>query len=281
MPAGPTGYRTQSGISDRSIRDQAIIPRHLHADLLEAKYFRGVWPSHQPLLHAGDGYSDPTGTDTNENVCVFPGVPPLSALYYINGTQTILGPVHDTANGWLEIGLDSAAAEGTEYVLGGSNDANNPLANVVGTDPAMLIKATLQFETQANVAEMAVGFRKAEAFQAAIDNYDEMACLNVQYDTDDAYVRIETILNGGGTTTIETGETVAAGADVSLEVWLMGNAVRFFVDGTQYKSTFEFDDDEVVVPFIHWLQVTGGSELRMKALEVGSLWHLKKDINRR
>ncbi len=281
MPAGPTGPRTDPGISSNSIRREAILARHIQADLYNARYFKGVWPSHQPLLHAGNGYSAPTGTDTNENVAVFPGPFPLSALYYINGTQTILGPVHDPAAGWLEIGLDSAAGEGVEYVLGGSVDANNPLANVVGSEPAMILKATLQAETVENIAELALGFRKAAAFAAAIDDYTDMAVLNVQYDTTAAFVRIETILNNAATGTVETGLELDDDTDIVLEAWLMGRSLRFFVDGVQFKSTFQFDEGDSVLPFIHWLQVTGGSELRMKALEVGPLWQLKKDINRR
>jgi hypothetical protein len=71
MPAGPTGARTQSGISDRSIRDQAIVPRHLHDDLYAGKFFKGSWPDlGQPLCHAGDGYSDPTAADGDESVAV-------------------------------------------------------------------------------------------------------------------------------------------------------------------------------------------------------------------
>jgi hypothetical protein len=281
MPAGPTGPRTESGISSNSIRREAILARHIQADLYAARYFKGVWPSHQPLLHAGDGYTVPTGTDTQTAVAVFPGPFPLSALYYFNGTQTIKGPVHDPANGWLEIGLDSALGEGVEYVFGGSLDANNPLANVVGSEPGMILKATLQPQTVANIAEMALGFRKAAAFAAAIDNYTDMAVLNVQYDTTAAFVRIETILNNATTVTVETGLELADATDIVLEVWLMGRKVRLFVNGVEFKSTFQFDLGDSVIPFLHWLQVTGGSELRMKALEVGPLWHLKKDINRR
>lgn len=277
MPSGPAGPRTQSGISPNSIRDQAIIPRHIHDDLKWNQYAKFLFPGPQPLLHAGNGYGAPTGSDTDENVAVIPGFPPLELAYYVNGAATVLGPAVDLTNGYLVASLDGAASEGVEYVPGGAVTAHNPLATVVGTDKPMFLRLKVALETVANVAEFGVGFRKAEAFQAGIDNYDEMAAFNVQAGD----VEIHTILNGADTVEVDTGDDMADGVARTLEVWLMGRTLRFFVDGAQYKSTFQFDSGEVVIPFIHVLNGGGASDMRWYELEIGRLWHLKKDINRR
>jgi hypothetical protein len=198
--------------------------------------------------------------------------------YHAIVTQTALAPSVDEANGYLIASLDGAAGDGVEYVPGGIT-ANSPFATTVAAAASYpkIIKCRMAAETVANVADMAVGFRKAEAFQAVIANYDEGAYLDMQAGN----VEIHTILNGTPNAQVDTGEDMVDAVFRTLEVWLMGNTVRFFVDGTQYKHTFEFDDDEVVVPFLHTLGVTGASEWRITDLTVGSLWHLKKDINRR
>ena len=279
MPAGPTGPRTESGISSDSIRTQAIIARHLHDDLYAGKFFKGSWPAlGQPLCQAGDGYSDPTAADGDESVAVVPGALPLWMAYHAIVTQTALAPSVDEANGYLIATLDGAAGDGIEYVPGGIT-ANSPFATVVKADASYpkIIKCRMAAETVANVADMAIGFRKAEPFQAVVANYDEGAYLNMQLGD----VEIHTILNGTPNLEVDTGEDMTDAAFVTAEVWLMGKTLRFFVNGTQYKHTFEFDDDEVVVPFLHTLGVTGSSEWRWTDLTVGPLWHLKKDINRR
>ena len=101
----------------------------------------------------------------------------MQLAYHVIVLQTALAPAVDEANGYLIATLDGGAGDGVEYVPGGIT-ANSPFANVVGTGAAAYIKARLAAETVANVAELALGFRKAEAFQAAIDNYDEMAAFN-------------------------------------------------------------------------------------------------------
>jgi hypothetical protein len=55
--------------------------------------------------------------------------------------------------------------------------------------------------------DCAIGWRKAEAYQAAIDSYDEMAAINVIAGA----IKIETILNNGTTATTDTTDTIADG----------------------------------------------------------------------
>ena len=278
MPAGPVGPRTQSGISDRSIRDQAIVPRHLHADLFAGKYFKQNWPSVAPTASGVNGYAAPAGTTGATNFAHLRGLAPMTAAYHIKGAgQTILAPFEVAAG--LDAGLDQTLAEGVEYVFGDKLIAANPFSTTIEAQASYpkILRLRLSASVVANAAECAIGFRKAEAFQANFDDYDELAALNMQV----GVVNIETILNGVGPATVDTGETMANAVARTLEVWLMGRELRFFVDGVQFKSTFNFDVGEVVVPFMFWLQVTGGAQLIWEELEVGALWHLKKDINRR
>ena|GEM_PF-2538086 len=245
----------------------------LHDGFYRGQYFKFVFPSAAPRCHDGDGFSDPTGTGGDENVAAFPN---LDVLYHMIGTQTLLAPTMDYAQDCLLAGLDKTAADGVEYLLGGGLTNGNPLAHTVGAGVAKFLRVKFFAETVANAAEAAVGFRKAEAFQAAIDDYDEAAFLNLQ----GGDVNIETILNGGGTVTTDTGVDVADGVDVELEVRVDkdGN-VTFYVNGTKYNASaaFAFDDAEVVLPFIHWLQVTGGSDFGIKEIEGGALAAVRKD----
>jgi hypothetical protein len=77
---------------------------------------------------------------------------------------------------------------------------------------------------------------------------------------------------------VDTGINVADDEIVEFEVWVRNNGkVRFFVNGSVVGPPFQFDTTDPIVPFFHWLQVTGGSVLAWYELEVGRLWHVRKD----
>lgn len=269
----------RGGVSFLSQGNGSVAGIVLNDAFYEGRYAQFKFPSAAPRCHDGDGFSDPTGSGGDENVASFPQG--LDLGYHMIGTQTILAPTMDFAQGAL-MGLDKTLADGVEYVPGVGLTALNPLAKTVGAGLAHFFKCKFFFETDANVAECALGFRKAEAYQALIDGYDEMACLNVQYDTTDAFIRTETILNGDPTVTVETGLTMVDGVAREFEVRVTtGGVATFYVDGVKVGSSFTFDDGEVIVPFFHWLQVTGGSDLVWTEMSVGDLWHVRKDINRR
>ena len=115
---------------------------------------------------------------------------------------------------------------------------------------------------------MAFGFRKVEAFQAAIDNYDEMACMNVI----SGDIKTETIINNA--TTVTTDLTApssgdwADGAIHTLEVKVSSaGAVTYTLDDTAPTGAvaYSFDDGEVVTPFFYYLNdsnVAGAVVLR-------------------
>jgi hypothetical protein len=268
----------RGGVSFVSQGDGSVAGVVLHDDQLQGGYFNLLFPSAAPRCHNGDGFSDPTGTAGDENVADFGQV---EAVYHIIGTQTILAPTIDrsaTGTGPL-VHMDEAAGDGVEYVFGsGLALANNPQAMAVGTGPGRFLKMVMAAGTVANVAELAVGFRKAADFAALIDDYTDLACLNLQYDTDAAYVRVETILNDGATATTEAGVTIADAEAFTFEVRVRADGkVSFFVNGVKVGHTFTFDDGDAILPFVHFLQVTGGCSLGWTQAEGGALWHVRKD----
>lgn len=265
----------RGGVSFLSQGNGSVAGIVLNDDVYKGRFGQFNFPSQAPICHSGDGYSDPTGVAGDENVASLGQQ--LDLAYHIIGTQTLLAPTMDFAQGFL-VGLDKTAADGVEYLLGAGLTALNPLALTVGAGQARFLKCKFLVETVANAAECALGFRKAEAFQAAIDDYDELGCLNMQ----GGDVLIETILNGAATGTVDTGEDMADGVARTLEVRVSGLGVAtFYVDGFRVGPSFAFDSGEVVLPFFHWLQVTGGSDLVWVELSYGELWHVRKDVGRR
>jgi hypothetical protein len=209
------------------------------------------------LAHAA-----PTGAAGDENVMMYPEG---SLEWHVLGTQTLLAflPV---ATG-LDISQDDTSADGTEICAGIL--ASNRLAFTVGTDAAFYAKMRFDITTVAGTDDCAFGFRKAEAYQANLDDYDEMACLNVIAGT----ITIETILNGGTTTTTSTTDTWADAETHELEVRVSAaGVVTYKIDGRSPTTTaaFTFDDGEVVVPFLYILNnATTYDAAVLKSFECG------------
>ena len=168
--------------------------------------------------------------------------------YHILGTQTIPAPVR-TSTG-LNIGMDQTNNDGIELTQGIL--ANSRQAFVVGTSEPFFLKVNFTIPDVSGTDDCAVGFRKAEAYQGNIDDYDEMACLNVI----SGNIKIETILNGGATTTTDTTDDWADGETHTLEVYIDSNgAATYKIDGVAPSTTaaFSFDSDETVIPFMYFL----------------------------
>jgi hypothetical protein len=222
-----------------------------------------------PIFEDQDGIGDPTGATGDVNIMK---TERASYEYEIKGAgQTILAPVF-TAAGSLDIALDQAADEGVEITQGIT--ARSRAAYVVGTD-AFYMRCTLDIEDVSGTDDCAIGFRKAEAYQVNIDDYDEMAVLNVI----SGNITSETILNGGGTTATDSGEDWGDTEEHTLEVRVdIGGYVSFWLDGAQLtaaESGFQFDSGEVLVPFLFFLN-TGdfAGEVLLHRWEVG-VWQAR------
>ena len=115
--------------------------------------------------------------------------------------------------------------------------------------------------------DCAFGFRKVEAHQAYLDDYDEMAAWNII----SGDISLETILNGGGTTTHEVtnggGDSAGNWADAGVHTLKVSvdkaGAVTYTIDGVAPTAsttlTFSFDDGEVVTPFGYHLHAAAST----------------------
>lgn len=189
-----------------------------------------------------------TGTGGDENAMIIDGE---AFEYHILGTQTIVSPVSH-ADG-LNIGMDQTDNDGVEVSQGITNGSKS--AFTVGTSAAFYAKCSFSIADVSGTDDCAFGFRKAEAYQAAIDNYDEMACLNVI----SGNITIETILNNGATSSTDTTDDWADGEEHTLEVYVSAaGVVTFKIDGAAptTTATFTFDDAEVVIPFFYFLHAS-------------------------
>ena len=218
-----------------------------------------------PTVVKNDGYSTPTGATGDVDILI---TERNKFEYHIKGAgQTILAPVY-SANGY-DFGFDQANDEGIELTNGILSRGKQ--AFTVGTDPAFYMSATLKITDVSGTDDCAIGFRKAEAYQANVDDYDEAACLNVI----SGDVKIETILNNAATTTTDTTIDVADAGTVTLTVKVSANgAVTYEVNGAAPTVTaaFTFDSGEVVVPFFFFLNAADlVDNIYLQKWEVGYL----------
>ena len=192
-----------------------------------------------------------SGTAGDENMLMFADGNVLE--YHILGTQTIVAPAMTTTG--LNIGMDQTADDGVELcptILA----AGASSGFTVGTDPAFYFACKLDIADASGTDDLHVGFRKVEAYQANFDDYDEAATIGVVGTSDPNTIQIETILNGGATTTTDTTDTWADAASKTLKVLVSAaGVVTYQIDGSAPTATaaFTFDDAEVVVPFVYFL----------------------------
>jgi hypothetical protein len=174
--------------------------------------------------------------------------------WHVKGTQTILAPVFGATG--LDIAQDVAnAGDGAEYTQGIT--ARSKSAFVVGTDGAFYFKCRVLVHDVTGLAELAIGFRKAEAYQASFDNYDECACINVQAGD----VMIETILNNGSTVTTDSTDNLTDDQYIEVTVNVSSAGVVTYLRSLNGGATaaptvtaaYTFDNGEVVVPFLFFM----------------------------
>jgi len=202
-----------------------------------------------PALTVSDlGAGAASGTAGQVNYCTMGG---HVFEICVKGTQTILGPAR-TATG-LDISQDQTDNDGVEWTTGILSRGENVFT--AGTSGAFSFSLKLKITDVSGTDDCCVGFRKAEAYQANVDDYDEAAFLNVILG--DIY--IETILNAGATTSTDTTDNWADAATKTLKVKVSAaRAVTYLIDGVAPTTTaaFTFDSGEVLVPFFFFLQAT-------------------------
>ena len=264
------------GITSNSIKDEAIFAGKLHPDITQGNYINYGGKGQPYLILATQG-AVASGGDTVEHIAYLPSggalhYNPVGAI-----AQSMKGPEANALG--LRLDFDAAAGDGVNIVPGG---LLGPWRHTIERTANLAVARSLFFrwrgviEDVSGNAEFNIGFRKAEAIQAAVDNYDEAAYFNILL----GVINIETILNNAVTVTTATTNTAwADGEEHDLMVVCHGNGkVEFFYDGKPpiVSKAFQFDDDEVVVPFIHCLQSADFTFLYTKKLEVGFLQQIKR-----
>jgi hypothetical protein len=213
------------------------------------------------LLFDDDGVGAPSNGAGDENLALIEGQ--MLRYHCIGGTATdpvgSLGTVGfdmdrgtPTNNEGLELSADISALNTKEFTVGQTEcsfRAEITIADVSGTD------------------DFLVGFRKKEAYQAAVDDYDEMAAFNIGAGAA-GRVNTETILNNAATTTTDTTLTDWADTEthtLEVRVDLDGNVTYLYDDAEPTTvAAFAFDADEVIIPFIHHLEaadLSGGVDI--------------------
>jgi len=117
--------------------------------------------------------------------------------------------------------------------------------------------------------DCAFGFRKAMAYGAAIDDYDDMAVLNVI----SGAITIETIVGDAATVPTDTTDVWEDLEEHTLGVYVdIDGVVTYTIDGIAptVVAAYTFTDALVVVPFFYFLH-TGdfGEATYLRELEVG------------
>jgi len=112
----------------------------------------------------------------------------------------------------VEPNIDNTDNEGCEITVNGSSSGADA-SFIAGTDD-FFVESKITIADVSELDEVYVGFRKAEAFQAVVDNYDEMLAVNVN--AGDVYV--ESILNNGSTVEVDTTDNIADGEYVIVRI---------------------------------------------------------------
>lgn len=205
-----------------------------------------------------------TGTAGDENVMMFPEA---TFVYHILGDNTAeLGPQHVT-KGALEtsafdISFEDAADEGVEIVEGDHNVGGTKTNFTIGTD-AFYLKVKIYLTDADGSDDLFIGFRKLEAFEAAVNDYDSYAMIGVQ--VADFYT--ETEGNDGTISLVSTDLTTTNWANTEaheLGIYIdAAKAVTYTIDGSAAggAAAFTWTDTDVVVPFLFFLHHTEVSEL--------------------
>ena len=176
-----------------------------------------------------------------------------SFLMHVKGTQTLLGPIW--LNPGLNIAQDLTDNDGMEYVAATVANSGNPTQFTIGTDPPFYCRARFTIADVSGTDDCAVGFRKLAAGQANLDDFTDMAVLNVIAGD----INIETILNNAATTTTDTTNNWADTETHSLAVFVTkAGVVTYQIDDAAPTTVaaFTFDSGDVVVPFIFFLHAT-------------------------
>lgn len=232
--------------------NNATIKQFQYSDVIQRRYWdtKYVYENFQQngaTSKVGGGAAGGTAGDNNVLI-----LPTTAFEYSILGTQTITAPVITAAG--LNLGsMDQTADDGLE-LNHGILSSQIP-SFITGTDPAFFLRCRFSIADVSGTDDCAVGFRQVAANQANIDDYANMAVLNVI----SGNIDIETILASAATVTTDTTQNWADTETHELMILVDedGN-VTYTIDGQAPTVTaaYQFPDGTNVMPFFFFLQNT-------------------------
>jgi hypothetical protein len=265
------------GSANRQFSDNSIQDRKRKSNDRGRSYQYEPCNSYYPILGALGG-AFATGATGTTGRWMAPGGDVL--MHYKGAGQTILGPTVDSSNGRLSVALDQTNTEGVEYyfdsILAGTALVGRQPYKV-GTSNPRFGKLKLLLEDVSGLGECAFGLREAEAFTANLDDYTDLACLNVQ----NGVINHESITNNAATVTTNTGATWADGAEKTISYTIgLGGAgrVKFYVDGIQRGPNYDFTSGLVLAPFAFYLQGADLSQVYWTWFELGAVRDVERGL---
>lgn len=190
----------------------------------------------------------------------------------VNGTVATLFPV--TSADGLELATDANATDGVlGWEVTNGISSWDKAAYTVGSFPSgktVYAEATIKIDDVSDATSMGFGFRKAEAFNAAIADYTDFAIITKDGSEN---IDIDHDLNDSGTaTSTDTGLNWADGESYTLRVEVTDDGVcKFTIDGTEYLSSsgFTFDSGDTIIPFLHLVAETGDPGVSVSSWKCG------------
>ncbi len=292
--------RNARGIASNSIRDAAIIPRHLSDSLrLRGYHKETLYGQPMPLTHASGVPALPTASQGQINY--FRTAGGLYVELFQTTAQTLM-PLESLTLG-LEIGGDKVDNESLELVPGG-NSALSPFARVVGTSQDFFFRCRFKIADVSGLDQFMIGYRKVETAYAVPTG--------LVHAGDGIYTDYGGLLMKSGdvfTLTDLNNSGVSVGQD-SLFNWadngiheLMvkvtrGGKLRYFINGVELGGTvsydgagtaitaqptrtapaFTFDTGDTLVPFIFLRHdTTTPSLVYWQRVEIGLLSDIGED----
>lgn len=224
----------------------------IHRSIWDSRYQQEEWETGPVTSKIGGGAAGGTAGDEN-----FLLTPKTCLQYHIIGTQTITAPTAIAAG--LDLGtMDATNGDGLEINPGVLT--SNPFAWKVGTDDAFFIRVRATIATVAGTDDFAVGFRKQEANQAAIDDYADMAVLNII--AGDIYT--ETIVGDAATVSTDTTDDWSDAETHWIEIQVSSaGVVSYLIDNAEPTTVvdYTFTDALTLIPFVYFQEnaTTAGS----------------------
>lgn len=222
------------------------------------------WPVVGSLKNGGAA----AGATGDENILDM-GEGVIMEQHILGAGQTIIVP-QLTATG-LNFALDLTDNEGME--LCGGILARNALAFTSQTDDPF-IEVTVTLADASGVDPFYVGFRKQEAYQAAIGSYTDYFVLGVEGTANPNKIQFQTNLNAGGAATTDSTDTWADAASKTIRVNVSAAGIATgLIDGvapTTEPAAFTFDSGDVLTPFIYFLHgTTSPGAVNVTSIKIG------------